>query len=129
MKFHPILFLLPFAIINVIYGYIIGLKLIASSQLAIILTSILYWTNLENSKYRALDIITVQLVVALHFIHCYIYLCIYPAMLMIGCMGIYTLGIKYNSNKIHSLIWIVGCISNYILISDYNAKIQNYTTI
>jgi hypothetical protein len=129
MKFHPILFIIPLPLLNVIYAYSKGLNLIASSELAIILSSILYWTNLENSTFRILDIIVVKSGLIIHLIHCYTYQCIYPTLLMTCCMGIYKLGIKYNSNKIHSLIWIVGCISNYILISDYNAKIQNYTTI
>lgn len=124
MKFHPILYILPFPTLNVIYGFIVGLYLISGSQLAIIISSTLYWTNLDNSKFRMLDIIIVQFSLAIHFIHCYVYQCIYPAMLMTLCMGVYKLGIMYNSNLIHSLIWIIGCISNYILISNFEQRMN-----
>lgn len=119
MKFHPILLLLPLPLINIIYGFSVGLNIIALSQVSIICTSILYWTNLDNFALRILDILIVKTGIIIHFFHCYTYVCLYPALLMCCCVLTYLIGKYYDSNLIHSFVWIFGYVSNFYFISSY----------
>lgn len=119
MQFHPILTLLPIPIMNIMYGFSVGLQVIPTVQLGIVLTSILYWTNLDNSKFRILDIIFVISGIVIHYIYCYKYNCILASFIMLYCMGTYKLGVIYNSNFIHAFVWIIGYLGNYVFINHY----------
>jgi len=128
MKFHSILLLLPFPMFNVIYSFIIGLYIISLSELLLVFTSILYWTNLNNIHLRILDIVIVQITIIIHFIYCYIYYCLYPILLMCSwCLLIYLIGKYYNSDIIHSFVWISGFISKFILLSNYKLYLHEIT--
>ena len=117
MPFHPILCLIPIPLANVIYAQSCGLQYLAASQLAIMITSILYWTRVECPTRRMLDMVIVKIDLLIHVIHC-IYYGITASIILLGaCMFIYKLGVHYNSNAIHSLVWLVGSISNWITIT------------
>jgi len=113
------LLLLPLPINNIIYGSLVGLILIPIVQFFIVITSILYWTNVNNIYYKILDILVVKIGIIIHFSYCYTYGCIFPALLMCLTILTYLLGRYFNSNLIHSFVWIFGYLGNYLFISNF----------
>jgi hypothetical protein len=116
MKFHPILLLLPLPMTNCIYALSYGLHIFYLTQLAIIITSILYWTNPTNNKYRLLDIAVVNTGFFIHYTQCYYYGFINPAITISFSVIPYIYSHIYDNTFYHAFTWIIGYSSNYYLI-------------
>lgn len=117
MKFHPILCLLPLPMANAYYAYLYSLHIFYLTQIAIMSTSILYWTNTTNKKYRLIDIIVVNTGITIHFIQCYYYGFLNPAITISFAAIPYIYSHIYDNTFYHGFTWIIGYCSNYYLIT------------
>jgi hypothetical protein len=116
MPFHPILLLIPIPLANVVYALYRGKELLAAAQLAIVISSVIYWSNTKCSTSRMLDMFIVKVGILIHFIY-NLYYAVWAPIILFGLLAyVYMLGVHFNSDLIHSFIWIIGAACNFMTV-------------
>ena len=117
-KPHWMLILTPLTFITGCKAFINGFYIIAFAEWILVLSSIIYWLKPSCETRRKFDMIIVQLSLYTHII--YSFISNSSGALIFYILGIisYLFGIQLDSNIMHSLVWILGNIGNYNLITD-----------
>lgn len=115
---HWMLLFTPLAFLTGCIAFKNNFYIIAIAEWFLVISSIIYWLKLTCEFRRKIDIIVVQLSLYTHIF--YSIICnssIAIICYLIGAMS-YLVGLNINSNIMHSLVWIFGCVGNYNLIGD-----------
>jgi hypothetical protein len=121
-KPHWMLFLTQIAFITGCIAFSHNFYIIALAEWLLVLSSIIYWMKPSCEFRRKIDIIIVQFSLYTHIFYSILCnssmaICCY----LIGMIS-YAIGLNKDSNIMHALVWIFGCIGNYKLIIDLAAN-------
>lgn len=116
---HWMLWLTPLAFLTGSYAYFLNFFILAYSEWTVFLTSILYWMKPVNNYRRKIDIIVVQLAFYIHLYYVFTYICYTGLFLYKFGILFYIIGLFFESNIFHALLWICGSIGNFVLITHY----------
>lgn len=118
LKAKYMLYLTPMAFCTGIYAATHGLYVLAFAEWALVASSVYYWSHHMCAWRRTLDMVVVQLSLAIH-----LYFAMrkrsWTALKFYGlAMFSYIAGVYYNSYIAHAFVWMFGCVANVFLIAD-----------
>lgn len=114
-----LLYITPLALFTGVFAWIHGELVLACTEWAVFVTSVLYWSDYTNRRRRLLDIVTVQVCLWTHILRC-IQNVQHDQMRVLAAYAAaaiaYSISVQLNTFVVHALVWMFGAIGNILLV-------------